>query len=315
MPYRLPPLNTMRLFEAAGRHLSFKAAAAELNLTPSAISHGVQTLEQWLGVDLFLRGNRTLTLTAAGAAYLPQVRAALELIARASDAVPGRKPTGRLAVSVSPTFGIRWLAPRLARFNDRHPGIEVSVDTNHRLVEFPRDGIDVAIRMGRGDWPELDATCLVREQLVPVCAPRLAAGFRSVGDLAGTTLLHVVDAKEDWTAWSQLAGVELPAVVRGLRFDTIQMAMEAAMEGLGVAVGRLPLVEADLAAGRLSPILGPPRSCLTGYWLVMARASRARPEVAAFCDWIEGEFRVSRTVLDVPVPRRGRDGRMSRMPA
>ena len=206
MAYRLPPLNSLRLFEAAGRHLSFKAAAEELNLTPSAISHGVLTLEAWLGVDLFLRGNRTLTLTAAGAAYLPQVRAALEMIVGASNAVPGRKPTGRLAVSVSPTFGVRWLLPRLVRFSDRHPDIEVSVDTNHRLVEFPRDGIDVAIRMGRGDWPGLDATCLVRESLVPVCAPRLAAKIRSADDLGGKVLLHVVDAREDWVAWSKLAG-------------------------------------------------------------------------------------------------------------
>ena len=211
MAYRLPPLNSLRLFEAAGRHLSFKAAAEELNLTPSAISHGVLTLEAWLGVDLFLRGNRTLTLTAAGAAYLPQVRAALEMIVGASNAVPGRKPTGRLAVSVSPTFGVRWLLPRLVRFSDRHPDIEVSVDTNHRLVEFPRDGIDVAIRMGRGDWPGLDATCLVRKSLVPVCAPRLAAKIRSADDLASKVLLHVVDAREDWGAWSKLAGVDASA--------------------------------------------------------------------------------------------------------
>ncbi len=284
----------MRLFEAAGRHSSFKTAAEELNLTPSAISHGVQTLEQWLRVDLFVRGNRTLALTAAGEAYLPQVRAALELIVKASADIPGRKPTGKLAVSVSPTFGIRWLAPRLARFNDRHPGIEVSVDTNHRRVEFPRDGIDVAIRMGRGDWPELDATCLVREQLVPVCAPRLAAAFRSPHDLADSTLLHVVDTREDWSAWSRLAGVDLPPAGRSLRFDTIQMAMEAAMEGMGVAIGRLPLVSPDLTAGRLVSILGRPHLCKTGYWLVMARDSRVRPEIAAFRSWIEGEFGVAK---------------------
>ncbi|MBI2738896.1 MAG: transcriptional regulator GcvA [Rhodospirillales bacterium] len=315
MPYRLPPLNTMRLFEAAGRHSSFKVAAEELNLTPSAISHGVQTLEQWLGVDLFLRGNRTLALTAAGEAYLPRVRAALEAIVEASDAVPGRKPTGRLAVSVSPTFGVRWLLPRLARFNDRHPDIEVSVDTNHRLVDFPRDGIDVAIRMGRGDWAGLDIACLVREQLVPVCAPRVAAAFRSTDDLADTTLLHVVDAREDWTAWSRLAGIALPPAIRGLRFDTIQMALEAAAAGLGIAIGRLPLVEAELAAGRLVPVFGPPRTCRTGYWMVTARGSRIRPEIAAFCDWIEGEVEPSLHVSGTPVSRRGRVGRIGSMVA
>src|SRR5918993_17293 len=239
MAYRLPPLNSLRLFEAAGRHLSFKAAAEELNLTPGAISHGVLTLEAWLGVDLFLRGNRILTLTAAGTAYLPQVRTALEMIVGASNAVPGRKPTGRLAVSVSPTFGVRWLLPRLVRVSDRHPDIEGSVDTNHRLVEFPRDGIDVAIRMGRGDWPGLDATCLVRETLVPVCAP-------------------------------------------------------------------------GLAAGQLVAVLGPPRLCATGYWLVTEAQSRTRPEVAAFCDWIRRELGAAPDLPDGPVPRRGQLARMSR---
>lgn len=315
MAYRLPPLSSLRLFEAAGRHLSFKAAAQELNLTPSAISHGVLTLEAWLGVDLFLRGNRSLTLTAAGAAYLPQVRAALEMIVGASNAVPGRKPTGRLAVSVSPTFGVRWLLPRLVRFSDRHPDIEVSVDTNHGLVEFPRDGVDVAIRMGRGDWPGLSATCLVRETLVPVCAPRLASQIKSASDLAGKVLLHVVDAREDWLAWSKLAGVELSLPTRGPRFDTIQMALEAATSGLGVAIGRLPLVGADLSSGWLVAVLGPPRLCATGYWLVTDGRSRTRPEVAAFRDWMKGELGASPEVLGRPVPRRGQLGRMRRMSA
>ncbi|MFZ5779157.1 MAG: transcriptional regulator GcvA [Pseudomonadota bacterium] len=300
MAYRLPPLNALRHFEAAGRLSSFKAAAQELNLTPSAVSHGVQTLEQWLGVDLFLRGNRTLALTEAGRVYLPQVRAILEAIVRASDSVPGRKPTGKLAVSVPPTFGIRWLLPRLARFKEAHPEIEVSVDTNHRLVEIPRDGVDLAIRMGRGEWPGLQATCLVREKLVPVCAPRLAAAIVAADDLARATLLHVVDASEDWRAWSALAGVELPASARSLRFDTIQMALEAAAAGLGIAIGRLPLVETELADGKLATVLGPPRDCATGYWLVTGADSPPRPEVAMFCAWIQRELTSA-----AQVPRRG----------
>ncbi len=290
MAYRLPPLNSMRLFEAAGRRLSFKLAAEDLNLTPSAISHGIQSLEDWLGVELFVRGNRNLTLTGAGATYLPQVRAALEIIVRASESMPGRRSNGRLAVSVSPTFAIRWLLPRLQRFNKRHPDIEVSVDTTHRLVEFPRDGIDLAIRLGNGNWPELYATCLVRQTLVPVCAPSLAGSVQSPSDLARATLLHVVDVSEDWDAWCQLADVSTPAPSRGLRFDTIHMAFEAAAEGLGVAIGRLPLIDADIAAGRVVPVLGPPRRCSTGYWLVTGRESLRRPEVMAFRDWIRQEL-------------------------
>ncbi len=291
MAYRLPPLNSMRLFEAAGRYLSFKTAAEDLNITPSAISHGVQTLEEWLGVDLFVRGNRGLTLTGAGAVYLPQIQAALELVARASESVPGRKPTGRLAVSVSPTFAIRWLLPRLLRFNEKHPGIEVSVDTTHKLVEFPRDGIDLAIRMGRGSWPGLKATCLVREKLVPVCTPHMASSIRSAAALSRVPLLHVTQASEDWAAWCELAGIDLVGSVPGLHFDTIQMAFEAAVEGLGVAVGRLPLIESDLAAKRLVHVLGPPRYCATGYWLVAGHDSLLRPEVVAFHDWICSELR------------------------
>lgn len=310
MGYRLPPLSSMRLFEAAGRLLSFKSAAEDLNITPSAISHGVQALEEWLGVELFIRGNRSLTLTEAGEAYLPRVQAALDMLARATEAVPGRKPTGRVAVSVPPTFGMRWLLPRLQRFNERHPSIEVTVDTSHRRVEFSRDGIDIAIRMGTGEWPGLLATCLVREKLVPVCAPRLAARIHTAADLHKTALLHVTRASEDWAAWGALAGVDVAYTSGGLRFDTIQMALEAAVNGLGVALGRLPLIEQDLEAKRLVQVLGPPRFCSTGYWLVMQRETILRPEVTAFRNWINAELKSSvdaATDTDGPVmPLRAR---------
>lgn len=313
MAYRLPPLSSMRLFEAAGRHRSFKAAAEDLCITPSAISHGVQTLEEWLGVELFIRGNRSLALTDAGAAYLPQVQAALEMLSRASQAIPGRKPTGRLAVSVPPTFGMRWLLPRLLRFNERHPRIEVTVDTSHRRVELSRDGIDIAIRMGRGDWPGLHATCLVRETLVPVCAPHLAPSIRSAADLCKNTLLHVTKASEDWAGWGALAGVDVADAAGALRFDTIQMALEAAVGGFGIALGRLPLIEQDLTANRLVQILGPPRLCSTGYWLVMQRETVLRPEVNAFRNWIDAELKSSNqdaaSSAGPVAPRRASGGR------
>lgn len=290
MPYRLPPLNSLRLFEAAGRHLSFKRAAEELNVTPSAVSHGIQSLEDWLGVALFDRGHRSLVMTGAGAAYLPRVRDALDRLASATEAVPGRRPNGRLSVSVAPSFALRWLVPNLPRFSAIHPGIEVSLDTSHRQIEFPRDGVDLAIRMGRGDWPDLYAACLVVEDLVPVCAPSLAQAIGRPADLAGQTLLHVTDVTEDWAAWARLANVADLDLDRGLRFDTIHMALEAAAQGLGIAIGRLPLIAADLAAGRLISILGPPRQGETGYWLTSGRESLARPEVAAFRNWIRAEL-------------------------
>jgi DNA-binding transcriptional LysR family regulator len=288
MVYRLPPLNSLRLFEAAGRHLSFKTAAEELHLTPSAVSHGIRSLEDWLGVDLFTRHHRGLKLTAAGRAYLPSVRSALAQIATASETVPGRGPKRSLSISVAPSFGARWLIPNLPGFNQRHPEFEVWLDSAQRPVDFPRDNIDLAIRMGRGNWNGLQSDRLIQERLIPVCAPALAERVTDPSDLAEQRLIRVVNVTEDWPAWARLTGVEesLLDLDNGPRFDNIGMALEAAAEGLGLAIGRLPLVEADLRAGRLQAVLGPPRRAETAYWLLSAPESLERPEVAAFRDWI-----------------------------
>jgi DNA-binding transcriptional LysR family regulator len=285
MVYRLPPLNTLRLFEAAGRLMSFKAAAAELNVTPSAVSHAIRALEAALDCALFERPTNRVALTPAGQAYLPQVRAALDQIATASAAVPRRRARDRLAVSVAPSFGLRWLVPNLPRFGSLHPEIAISIDTTHRHVEFPRDA-DVAIRMGEGAWPSLYAVPLLRETLVPVCAPELAARIRSTDDLARHTLLHVTSVSEDWAAWGRLAGIDAAPLQRGLRFDQIHIALEAAAQGLGIAMGRMPLIADDLASGRLVPVLGAPQRGRTGYWFVTRREELARPAVARFRDWI-----------------------------
>ncbi len=290
MGYRLPPLNTLRLFEAAGRHLSFKMAAEELHVTPSAVSHGIQTLEGWLGVPLFRRGNRSLALTEAGEAYLPRVRDALQALALATESVPGRAPSGRLSVSVAPTFALRWLIPRLPAFRERHPAITVDLDTAHRMVEFPRDGIDIGIRISRGPWTGLAAVTLLEEDLVPVAAPSLAARIREPADLARAALLHVADITDDWPAWAEAAGLPPEALGGGLRFDAIHMAMDAAVRGLGVAIGRRPTIDPELEAGRLVEVLGPRVPARTAWWMVAARDSLARPEVAAFRAWMRAEF-------------------------
>jgi len=285
MGYRLPPLTTLRLFEAAGRLSSFKAAAEELNVTPSAVSHGIRTLEDWLGTRLFTRGSRGLALTAAGAAFLPQVQAALNLLVQAVDGVPGRRVPRRLTISCAPTFASRWLLPNLPQFQAAHPEIEVSIDTTHRQVDMPRDNVDVAIRMGQGDWPGLRALKLVDERLVPVCAPSLAGRIRTVDDLCEAGILRVSTVTEDWPAWLRAVGARVDPP-RSLSFDTIHMALAAAAQGLGVALGRLPMIERDIGAGTLVPVLGPPQPCRTGYWLVAPADAFARPELAAFRDWI-----------------------------
>lgn len=290
MAYRFPPLDALLVFEAAGRHLSFKAAAHELSVTPSAVSHRIGLLEARLGVRLFVRARNALALSKAGAAYLPRVREALEILSSATRSLPGRRATGRLSVSVAPTFGARWLVPNLRHFGAKHPEIEVSIDTTYRQVEFLREGVDVGIRMGRGDWPDLHAMRLANEELVPVCTPALAKKIRTPADLAKVTLLHVVNVSEDWDTWYGLAGTRPAGNARSLRFDTIHMATQAAARGLGVAMGRLPLVAEELAAGSLVQILGPPRRCSTAYWFVARRESLVRPEVVAFRNWLRGAF-------------------------
>ncbi len=293
MAFRLPPLNTLRFFESAGRTLSFKQAAEEMHVTPSAVSHGIQGLEDWLGVALFVRGSRSLGLTEAGSAYLPYVRDALTLLARGTEQVPGQAPRGVLSVSAAPTFAQRWLLPNLPKFQYRHPEIAVSLDTVHRQMAFPLDGVDLAIRMGRGPFPDLYAVKLVTEQLFPVCAPRLVQGemaLRHPADLARAPILHVTTITEDWPAWLKSAGYGDIPLGRGLRFDTIQLALEAAIQGLGVAIGRRPLIDSDLASGRLVKLFDPVITGGTSYWLVGAPESMARAEVAAFRDWMVAEL-------------------------
>ncbi|MBF0392974.1 MAG: transcriptional regulator GcvA [Alphaproteobacteria bacterium] len=292
MTQRFPPLGALRVFEAAGRHLSFKAAAAELGLTPSAVSHSVHALEDWLGLALFHRANRGLSLTADGAAYLPAVRQSFEILERATADLPGRPQAGRLVVSGAPSFTSRWLLPLLPRFTERHPDIEVTLDTRHRMVEFPRDGVDVAIRMAHepAGWGDVHAEPLARERLIPVCAPDLAARLKTPADLAGQTLLHVSAVADDWASWARAAGVLGLDLSRGLRFDAVHLALDAAVQGLGVAMGRLPLVARDLDTGRLAPLFGPPLPCGSAYWLVAGPSWAKRPEIAAFRQWLLAEL-------------------------
>jgi DNA-binding transcriptional LysR family regulator len=309
MALRLPPLPSLRLFEAAGRHVSFKLAAEELGVTPSAVSHGIVALERWLGIALFERGARGLSLTAAGTEYLPYVSEALSMIATGTQRLPSRRADRRIRLSCAPTFASRWLLPGLQRFRERHPGIAIEIDTSHRQVGFPVDGVDLAIRMGRGPWPGLASTRLVGERLVPVCAPayrdslppsrlgaQRGAGEGGGVELTRATLIHVTSVSEDWAAWAEAAGMgsESDAGARldlagGLRFDTVHLAFEAAMAGLGVAIGRRPLVDHDLNKGTMVEAAGPVVESATAYWLVGAETAKGRPDIAAFTRWLVEE--------------------------
>ncbi|MFL9919107.1 LysR substrate-binding domain-containing protein [Paraburkholderia fungorum] len=300
MPLRLPPLPALRFFEAAGRHQSFKLAAAELNVTPSAISHGIVGLEQSLGVELFVREPRGISLTAAGADYLSYVSEAFSLIAIGTQRLPNHRANRPIALSCAPTLASRWLLPRLAAFRTRWPDANVTVDTSHRQVGFPVDGFDFAIRLSRAPVAGTAWTRLFGEHLVPVCSPAYLESLRDAHgdlDLRRATLIHVNSASEDWQAW--LDGVALERVAidgidlnDGLRVDTIQLAFEAASMGLGVALGRRPLVDRDLANGALVEACSQRVASSTAYWLVCAQnadSAEHRPELSDFKRWLLSE--------------------------
>jgi LysR family transcriptional regulator, glycine cleavage system transcriptional activator len=292
MPLRLPPLSSLRFFEAAGRHRSFRLAAAELNVTPSAVSHGIVALERALGVELFIREPRKLSLTPEGADYLPYVSEALSLIAIGTQRLPHNRANRTIAVSCAPTLASRWLLPRLHGFSKRWPTIGVTVDTSRRQVGFPVDGFDFAIRMSRATAAGAAWTRLFGERLVPVCSPAYRETLIDDAgniDLSRATLIHVTAASEDWQAWLDRRGIDGIALGGGLRFDTIQLAFEGAVAGLGVALGRRPLVDRDLAAGALVEICPEAIVAETAYWLVSSEGADHRPDLLGFKRWLLGE--------------------------
>jgi LysR family glycine cleavage system transcriptional activator len=295
MPLRLPPLPALRFFEAAGRHQSFKLAAAELNVTPSAVSHGIVGLEEALGVELFARAPRGISLTPIGADYLSYVSEAFSLIAIGTQRLPNHRADRPIALSCAPTFASRWLLPRLAGFRARWPKVNVSVDTSHRQVGFPVDGFDFAIRMSRAPVAGTAWTRLFGERFVPVCSPAYLATLRDAHgepNLRRATLIHVNAASEDWQAWLDATGTGDIDTGGGLHVDTIQLAFEAAGMGLGVALGRRPLVDGDLASGALVAACAPTVAACTAYWLVSAEDADSairRPELADFKRWLVEE--------------------------
>jgi LysR family glycine cleavage system transcriptional activator len=289
MTIRLPSLNGLRAFEAAARHLSFTKAAAELNVTQTAVSHQIRRLEAQLGLRLFTRRNRNLALTGAALDYLPAVRAAFEDLRGATERILRPQHEGVLTVSVLPTLAAKWLVQRLAAFQEAHPGIEVRIATATRAVDFRREEVDVAIRYGNGRWPGLRAVWLMAEEIFPVCSPALLRGerpLREPADLAGQTLLHVNLYTDEWSDWLTAAGLPPGLAQRGLTFDLNLMALQAALDGLGVALGRTAFVEADLAAGRLVAPFDIRVPAKSAFYVVAPEATADSPKIALFRDWL-----------------------------
>lgn len=288
MNRRLPPLNALRAFEAAARHLSFTKAADELHVTQAAVSHQIKALEEWLGIPLFRRLNRALILTEAGQAYLPPLRDALDLMASATERLFRKDSAGSLTISTMPSFAAKWLVMRLGRFQADHPELEVRLHTTAQIVDFAQQDVDVAIRFGRPPWPGVEALHLMTEEIFPVCAPRLLEGphtLRVPENLRHHTLLHD-DYLITWATWCAAAGVDGVDVTRGPRFTDSALVLQAAMDGQGLALARQVLVADDLAAGRL---VRPFALNLPGdfaYYVVAPAHYFSRPKVKAFRDWL-----------------------------
>lgn len=291
------PLNALRAFEAAARCLSFQAAAAQLFVTPAAVSHQVKHLEAYLGRTLFHRGHRSITLSPEGqalAASLSELFGQLELaLDRATTPA-----AAQLCVSTMESFAAKWLAPRLHHFHREHPDLKVRLVTGDEPADFARSGVDVAVRYGPGGYAGLQAERLMEAPVFPVCAPALLGEacrpLLGPEDLAQYTLLHDDSAAgrpgvPDWSAWLQAAGVPgSPGVdaSRGPVFSSIYLAQEAAVAGHGVALGLAPLVAQDLQRGRLIKPFGPELPNAYAFWIVTGLRGRSKPAVEAFCRWL-----------------------------
>lgn len=287
---RLPPLAALRTFEAGARHLSFTRAADELCVTQAAISHQVRLLEQWLGFRLFERRGHALRLTAKGAAYLPELTAAFDRISAATLRLRERVD-GPLRITVLPSFASCWLVPRLGKFRDLHPEIDLRLSSSTELWNGSGDLFDVGIRSGLGRWAGLKADLIARETLTPVCSPSVAEGpppLCEPSDLRGVRLLHDTP-KDGWARWFDHAGVADINVTAGLAFDEAGLMLQAAADGQGVALGRLMLAADDLAKGRLMRPFEIAIPNDYSYWLVYPRTSSERPDVAAFRAWLLSE--------------------------
>jgi DNA-binding transcriptional LysR family regulator len=289
MARRLPPLGALRAFEAAARHVSFSRAAEELNVTQAAISHQVKQLEAWLGVPLFRRLTRALRLTDEGQALLPAVGQALDRLAQAVERVSAGGGAGTLTVSALTTFVLNWLVPRLPRFQAAHPELDVRLSTNRALVDFTRDDVDVAVRYGVGHWPGLRADKLFDDILTVLCGSAFKDRLRTPADLLGVPLLQSGDTNPEWALWFEAAGVRHPNPDKGPGFDSTRIAVDAAIDGLGVAIGGARLFTDMLAQGRLFQPFDLVVPSGKAYWLVTPEAAADRPKIKAFRDWMLAE--------------------------
>ncbi len=295
MRQRLPPLNALKVFEAAARHESFTRAAEELSVTQGAVSHQVKALEAELGIKLFNRERQRLVITEAGREYLTVVRDALDRIALGTERLLQRQNTGVLTVSTSPDFAAKWLVHRLGHFAEAHPEIDLRVSATLHHVDFAREEVDLAVRHGDGNWPGLETVRLSSEQLFAVCSPKLLTGRRRLTKpsdilkyILKYPLIHM-DSRADWAKWLQTAGLEDAEVIHGPVLNRASMVIDAAINGQGIALARTTLSAWDLINGRLVRPFPETLRLSKTYWIICPKATAVLPKIVTFRDWLLAE--------------------------
>jgi LysR family transcriptional regulator, glycine cleavage system transcriptional activator len=288
------PLNALRVFDAAARHLSFTKAADELAVTPAAVGQQIRSLEDLLGVVLFVRGPRALELTPEAERSLPALR---EGFARFEDSVremQAGQGSHALTISAPPSFAAKWLVPRLGAFAEANPHMQLRLLVSADLVDFSQANVDLALRYGDGRYPEVHVELLMPEQVVPICAPTVLTGdipLRDPADLAGHVLIHDESSLDDdqaptWPMWLKAAGVEHPHADRGLAFNQSALVIEAALAGRGIALAKQRLAQADLDAGRLVQPFAAATQAGFAYWIVAPEAQWRQAKVKQFVTWL-----------------------------
>jgi len=290
---RLPPLNSLRAFEATARHLSFSKAAEELFVTPAAVSQQVRILEDWLSVLLFRRLTREIRLTDAGQKALPLITEGFDKLAEGVGRLTDDDETGILTVTAAPTFAAKWLVPRLATFNERYPDLSVRLDASLGLVDYERDGIHIGVRLGAGNYPGMRVEKLLDETVIPAFSPALLEAeppLRTLADLKHHRLLHVdwsdLAGAPTWQRWLDHAGITDVDGARGPVFTIENLAIQAAIAGQGVVLVSTIGIEEDLAAGRLVAPFDMPIPSHSAFWVVAPERTADRPKVMAFRDWL-----------------------------
>jgi len=303
MVRKLPPLNAIRAFEAAARHLSFTRAAEELFVTQAAVSHQVKALEDHLGIPLFKRLNRSLLLTAEGQHYYPEVRDALDQIAHATHHVQKADQSGILTVSVIPSFASLWLVPRIHHFTQQYPDIDVRIAADDSLTDFNKDDVDCVVRYGLGGWTNVRADLLMNEHVFPVCAPHYIKDhpnlLKGPDYLKHHLLIHdygvtLAEVHLTWGHWLEKANIKSVDHTRGPKFSHTYMAIQACLSGEGVAMGRSGLIQKELETGRLVRLYDLSVQAKVAFYFVSPQHTADRYKIKMFREWLLHETQDSR---------------------